>query len=774
MFKNYLKIALRNFKKHFGYSVIKLLGLAVGMACCIIIFLWIQNELNFDRFHEKSDRLYRVVSHMDEAWTSTSPWQLPVVLKKDFPEIEKATRFNNFTFLTRYQDKTFYENTGLVDPDFLDMFSFPLLEGDPSTALSAQNSVIISETTARKYFGTEEAVGKILTMNYDQPMTITGVIKDVPAKSSLQFDMLVPVQLVGEERLNSWWLETQAYILVSENISVDDLRTKMAGTTMKYDKRVKDKKVKNDLQPLSRMHLYGLNDIGDILYIYIFSAIAIIVLITACINFINLTTAKAGNRAGEVGMRKVVGAHRMNIIRQFFGESFLLSFFAMIISLGLVMLFLPAFNNLSGRQLSFNPLQNTSILLTLLIITLVVGILSGSYPALLLSSFKPLRVLQTSRASGSRNPLLRRILVIFQFSITIILIISSIVLQRQMNYINQKDLGFDRNNVIRLSLNQQIRESYEAFKNRLLQNPNIINVTSANNTPTQVGNINPVYWEGGGPDQYKTMNFVTVDYDYFKTFKMDIIQGRSFSREFSTDTQNYIINQAAVDFAKLEEPIGKMFSIWEREGNIVGVVKNFHSKSLHNEIVPIVFALTRDWPHTFIFIRLNPGNIQNTLNIVKSVWSDYAGSFPFAYEFLSDVFKQQYQSDRQTKILYSYFTFLAIFISCLGLLGLAAFTAEQRTKEIGIRKTLGASISSIILLLTREFLLLLGIANLIAWPLAFYIMKNMMNQYAYKADITIWVFISAGLLALIITSVTVSFQAVRAARANPVDSLRYE
>jgi len=715
MFKNYLKIALRNFKKHFGYSIIKLSGL-----------------------------------------------------------VEKASRFNNYTFLTRYQDKTFYEEVGLVDPDFLKMFSFPLLKGDPSTALSVLNSVIISETTARKYFGIEEAIGKILTMNNNQQMTVTGVIEDVPSKSSLQFDMLVPVRLVGEERLQSWWLETQAYILVSENISVDDLRAKMAGTTMKYDKRIKDKKIKDDLQPINRMHLYGLNDIGDILYVYIFSAIALIVLFIACINFINLTTAKADNRAREVGMRKIVGAHKLNIIHQFFGESLVLTVFALLISLVLVILFLPAFNNLSGRQLSFNPLQNGSIIITLIGITLIVGIFSGSYPALLLSSFKPIKVLQKSTASKTRKPLLRWILVVFQFTITIVLMISSIILQKQMNYIKNKNLGFDRNHVIRLFINEEIRENYQAFKNRLLQNPNIINVTAANNTPTQVGNINPVYWEGGGPDQYKTMNFVTVDYDYFETFKMNIIQGRSFSQEFSTDDQNYIINEAAVDFAKLDDPLGKMFSIWTREGQIIGVVKNFHSKSLHNEIVPIVFALTRDWPHTYIFIRLNPNDVQNTLNSVKSVWTEYASNYPFDFEFLNELFEQQYQSDQQTKTLFKYFTFLAIFISCLGLLGLVAFTAEQRTKEIGIRKTLGASVPSLIMLIIREFLMLLTVANLIAWPLAFYIMRNMMNQYAYSVDLTIWVFLSAGLLALVITSTTVSFQAIRAARANPVESLRYE
>jgi len=772
MLKNYLKIALRNLKKHYGYSMIKILGLAVGIACCIVIFLWIQNELGFDRFHENSDSLYRVISHMDGAWTSTSPWMLPVMLKKDFPEVRKATRFNNWTFLARYQDRSFYENVGLVDPDFLEMFSFPLVRGNPATALDAENSVILSRTAARKYFGGEEAMGKVLLFGEDLQLTVTGVMEDVPARSSLQFDVLVPVRLVGERRLNSWWLETQAYIQVADNTLVNDLISKISGTTMKYDQRIEDKVVKNSLQPLTRMHLHGLNDTGSILYVFIFGVIAVIVLFIACINFINLTTAKAGTRAGEVGLRKVVGANRRHIIQQFFSESFVLGFIALLIAMGLTLILLPAFNNLAGRELSLN--FNGPFLLVLAGIVLVVGFVSGSYPALLLASFRPLKVLQKSGSSGARSPLLRRLLVVFQFTITIVLIISSIVLQRQMNYIHTKDLGFDRRHVIRMPLNSPIQKHYEAFKNRLLQDPHIINVTAANNLPTRVGNINPVYWEGGGPDQYQTMNFVTVDYDYFQTFKMKIVQGRSFSREFPTDTQNYIINQSAVDLAGLKEPVGKMFSIWEREGKIVGVVRNFHSQPLHNEIVPIVFALTRNWPHTDIFVRISPDRPQEALATLKGVWSEYASGFPFHYEFLGDIYERMYQSDRQTKILFGYFTYLAIIISCLGLLGLAAFAAEQRTKEIGIRKTLGATVSGLIMLLTREFLVLLAIANLAAWPLAFYIMQNMLKRYAYKAGMNIWMFVLAGILTLFITLATVSFQALRAARANPVESLRYE
>ena len=776
MFSNYFKVAFRNLKKHAFYSFINIIGLAVGMACCILICLWVQDELSFDRFHENSDRLYRLVNHRDGAWTSSTAFSLGRVLKNDFPEIEMNSRFSTRNHLVRFEDRIFYQDVAFVDENFLSMFTFPLTKGDPETALSALSSMVITEHAARTFFGEEDAVGKILTFNNEHNLTISGVVQDVPSSSTMQFDILVPFCALphGERVDQTWWLGCSSYVLLKEGVDLDDFRSKIAGTEKKYDKRTGEKEVVNDVQPINQMHLHGLNDTGPILYVYIFSFIAIIVLGIACINFINLTTARASNRAREVGMRKVVGAGRSAIVRQFFGESVFLSILSFILAIIFVVIALSYFNQLSGKTLSLDPTQIAGIILGILLIAAVAGIVSGSYPALLLSSFKPIQVLRETAASGAKSPLLRRILVIFQFSVAIILIVSSVMMQRQMHFIRNRDLGFTRENIIRLPMNDEIRENYDPFKNALLRKPSIMHVTAASNTPTRTGNINPFYWEGRGPDQYETLNFATVDYDYFKTFDMEIMQGRAFSRDFSTDEQQYIINETALRHTKLEDPIDKMFSMWDREGRVIGVVKDFHNQSLHSPIIPVVFLYLPGWWKNWTFVRLSPVDMQSTLRSVESLWNEHAGGYPFAYEFLDDVFEEQYRSDERTGRIFRDFTILAIFISCLGLFGLAAFMAEQRTKEIGIRKVLGASISNIILLISRELLFLLMIANAIGWPIAYYSMSKLMGNYAYRTNLALWVFVAAGIAALVISILTVSAQAVRAARSNPVDALKYE
>ncbi len=774
MIGNYLKVAFRNLKKHAGYSIINITGLAVGMACCILFYLWVQDELSFDRFHAQADRLYRIVSHRDGAWTGSSPFSLGRVMKQDFPEILKNTRFLNRQILIRYGDALFYEQAALVDPDFLEMFSFPLIHGDPATALNVIETVVVTETAARKYFGNEDPVGKIVTMNNERQLSVTGVIQDPPLNSTMQFTMLVPFRIAGERMDQSWWLGSDSYVLLRDDVNLDDLRSKIAGTELKYDKRIESKQVTNDLQPIVRMHLYGLNETGPILYVYLFSFIAVIILLIACINFINLATARASNRAREVGLRKVVGAGRASIIRQFFGESLLMSCFAFILAIIMVILVMPHFNQLAGKQLAMNPAQNLSILIGLFAIAAFTGIVSGSYPAILLSSFKPIKVLRESASSGARNPLLRRILVVFQFTMAIILIIGSVMIQRQMNYIRNTDLGFVRENVIRIPMNDDLRPNYDGFKNALLQNPNIIHVTSANSSPNRVGNINPFYWEGRSSDEYETLNFVTVDFDYFETFGMEMAAGRSFSRDHATDGQNYIVNEALVEHTKLQPPLGKMLSMWTREGQIIGVVKDFHARSLHNAIGPVAFLLTKDWPHNWLFVKLNSAEIQSSLDFVKSVWTDYAGGYPFTYQFLDDVFEAQYSGDARIGDIFRNFTVLAIFISCLGLFGLASFMAEQRTKEIGIRKVMGASVARINLLMYKEFFILQVISNALAWPAAYYAMTRLMSGYAYRTNLAWWVFVVAGIATILISLLTVSYQAVRAARTNPVDSLRYE
>lgn len=775
MFKNYLTIALRNIKKYKIYSFINILGLAIGIAASTLILLWVQDELSYDNFHTNLNKLHRVVFNVEGEWWNSSSWALSPILKKDYPEIEKATRYARRTQFLKYKEQSFNESGAFVDRDFLDMFCFQFVKGNPETAFATDNSIILTEETASKYFNYEEPMDKVIIMNNGTDLIVTGVIKNVPSNSTFQFNYLAPVRLFGEEKLNSWSVESQSYLLLQKNTNVADLVEKISGIVMKHDTRT-EQKVEVHLQPFEKLHLYRLSSAGPIVYVYIFSAIALLILLIACINFMNLATARSRNRAKEIGMRKVVGAAKINIIRQFFSESIILSFIALLFAILLIDLFLPAFNTLSGKQLSLNLLTNFSHITGLLVITLITGLVSGSYPALVLSSFKPAEVLKTSISSGSNKSLFRKILVISQFTAAIILITSTVVIYNQLDFIRNKNLGFSRNHTVIIPFNAPLKQNYESFKNEIKQNPNIISVTSATNIPTSIGNINPVYWEGQTTENYKTINWVAVDYDYFDTFEMTIVEGRKFSKAYSTDLQNYIVNEEAVKLMGFESAIGKLFSIWQNEGQIIGVVKNFHSRSLHNEIVPVVFTIDPRWNWSLsrIFVKIKPDKIPQTLDYLKTTATRFAPDYPFNYSFLDEHFERQYRGDRQIGSIFKYFSFIAIFISCLGLFGLASFMVGQRTKEIGIRRILGASKSYIMMLLSKEFLVLIIVANLIAWPIAYIVANNLMADYVYRAEITFWIFISAGLLTLLLTFITISLQTIKAARANPVEALRYE
>ncbi|MGD8540363.1 MAG: ABC transporter permease [Candidatus Aminicenantes bacterium] len=773
MFRNYLKTALRVIQKHKAFSFINITGLAVGMACCVLILLWVQDELSYDRFHEDHKQLYRLILKHEGKWYTSSPWALAPVLKEEYEEVTLCTRYAIRNFLATYGERSFYETVAFVDPDFFEMFTFPLVGGSPKALFPTNNSAVITERTAKKYFGNEDPVGKALFINNDTEFTVTGIIKDIPSHSHMNFDIIVPVKLFGDERLNSWALESNSYIKLQKNASPDVFREKIAGVIMKYDKRTQAENIAG-IQSLSRIHLYDVRGGGNILYVYIFSTIAAFILIIACINFMNLSTARGGTRAKEVGMRKVVGARRSNVIKQFFGESMLLSVIALCVAIGLVLLLLPAFNTIAQKNLSLGLGNIAPILLGLIGITLFTGLISGSYPALFLSAFHPAKVIKGTYSKSSRRPMLRRVLVVFQFTIAVVLIIGTIIVYKQLNYIRNKDLGFNRQQVLSLPMNNSIRANLESFKNESQRLSSVVNVTSATSRPTRIGNINPVYWEGRGPDQYETFKFVGMDFDYIKTFEMEIVDGRDFSREFQTDPQNYIVNEEAVKFMKLENPVEKLFSIWDREGQILGVVKNFHSRSLHNEFEPLVLVLTRNWPHNFVFLRIRPENMSQTLKDLGGIWKKFAPNHPFNYSFLDEDFEALYQTDKRTGTLFRYFTILAIFISCLGIFGLAAFTAEQRTKEIGVRKVLGASVSNIIGLISKEFIILLTLANVIAWPVAYALMNRMLSSYAYRTDISAWIFLLAGTLAYSIALITVSYQAFKAARTDPSNALRYE
>jgi putative ABC transport system permease protein len=775
MIKNYIKITWRNIRNNKICSFINITGLAVGMACCILILLWVQDELSYEKFHKNYSALYRIIPELQGTKHRHNPIALAPVFREQYSEVRKIIRYCSRNWLTKHGDKMYNERGAIVDDDFLAMFTFPLLKGDVETVLVSRESVVITERTAAKYFGSKDPIGQSLFMNNNTELIVTGILENIPSNSHLQFDFLASIKLMGDRAHRDWSYDAQTYLLLEKNVSLKDFAEKISGFIMEHDKRTNQEVVLH-IQPLSKIHLYSLNSTDPIIYVYIFLTIAIAILIIACINFINLSTARSNTRAKEIAMRKVVGAEKADIIRQFLGESILLSTIALLQAIVFVCLFLPAFNNLGQKQLTLEIAGNISNLLVLVGIILFTGLLSGSYPAFMLSSFKPANILKRGKLqSGSGGYVLRRILVISQFTATIVLIIGTIIMFRQLNYIRNKDLGLNREHVVAISMNNELREAYRSFKNQIKQNPNVMNVTAARRLPTNIGHMNPVYWEGKSPEDYVTMIDASVDFDYFETFDMKMLQGRSFSEEYTTDEENYILNEEAARITELEAPIGKMFSCWEYEGKIIGIVKNFHSRSLHSEIEPVIFMLSqRHGSHRFVFVKIKPNDIPGTIAYLEKKAAEFAPNNLFEYRFLDDAFDSQYRGDQRRSEIYRCFTFLAILISCLGLFGMASFTAEQRTKEIGIRKVLGASITNIMMMISKDFLILLFVSNVIAWPLAYFLMERLLNNYAYRRSIAVWIFIASGMAAIFLALLTVCIKIVRAAYANPVDSLRYE
>jgi putative ABC transport system permease protein len=785
MIKNYLKIALRNIRRHKGYSFINIAGLAIGMACCILILLWVQDELSYDRFHGNASDIYRVIQDINftdhsTTWTITQG-PLGPSLEKDFPEIIRAARITWRGFRLTYSEKSFDERVGMADGSIFEMFTFPLIKGDPATALSEPRSIVLTEETAEKYFGTEDPLGKTIKADNRYDFLVTGVMKNIPRNSHLQFDFLIPF-IFGRElkyTVDNWRnSQFRTYVQLQKGIPYQEVVQKISGYL--YKKPTLEKDARLNLQPLTRIHLYSNYEFdqahGDITFVTIFSVIASFILLIACINFMNLATARSGNRAKEIGMRKVVGAYKKNIIQQFFGESILLAFIALLFALILVWLLLPVFNNLSAKELSLDVSGNPWILLGLISIALFTGIISGTYPALFLSAFRPVKVLKGASQSSSKGSVFRKILVVFQFSLTILLIICTTVVYTQLNYMRNRKLGYDKEYMIYTGMRGNMRSKFEAVKNELLQNPNILAVTATSNVPTYGYSFsNSLWrWDGQNPDEETLMRAVFVDYDYFKTFRMEIVEGRSYSKEFSTDASDAImVNEAAVKAMGMESPVGKRLSIGDNNFKIIGVVKNYHFRSVRQEIDPLIL-IYNPRPSGVLFARLKSENISQTIGDIENTWKKFAPGYPFRYRFLDEAIDNLYRAEQRVGTIFKYFSFLAVFISCLGLFGLASFMAERRTKEIGIRKVLGASVSGMVVLLSKEFTKWVLVSNLIAWPVAYYAMSRWLESYAYKTNIQLWTFIIASVLALIIAVFTVSYQAIKASLANPVESLRYE
>lgn len=787
MIKNYFKTAWRNLLKNKMFSLINISGLALGMTCSLLIMLWLKDEIRKDKFHENDKRLYRVMENQfysgDISTFESTPGILAENIVKDIPEIEMASQFLWEEEPLFTVGNTFDKEKGrYAQRDFLRMFSYKLLKGNAATALDRPDAVVLSKKLAKKYFKDENPLGKLIRIDTKDNVIVTGVLDELPQSSSLKFDFLMSFEVWRNK--NDWAKEwgnngPRCYALLSKNASVDKVNAKIKH----YIKtKEKDSNVELFLQNFGESYLYsnwenGKQAGGRIEYVKIFSIVANIIMIIACINFMNLATARSLKRAREIGVRKVVGASKRQLMGQFIGESLLVSFLAMCVSLGIVLLLLPTFNSLTGKELSVS-FADSSFIVLILGLIVVTGLLSGSYPALFMSSLKPIVVLKGLLKFKPGATYFRKGLVVFQFALSIVLILGMIVIYRQIDYIHNKNLGFRKEDLLYMPLEGELQKTFMTFKQELLKQPGIKSISSAQSNPLEVGSSTAgVRWPGKDTTKLILFSANPVTFDYVKTMGIQLVDGRDFSPEYSLDTNNYLLNEAALKKIGYKDPVGKELTMWGDKGTIIGVMKDFHHNSLHVPIDPLIIRLFKNSWKTYwgnILIRTEKGKTKEAIASMEKVFRQFNPGFPFRYYFTDEEMLKNYKAEQTVSKLSRYFSFLAIFISCLGLFGLVTFTAEQRVKEIGIRKVLGASVSGIVRMLSRDFLILVLIAAMIAFPVAWWAMNRWLGDFAYRIDIGWWVFVVAGIAALLIALLTVSFQAIKAAIANPVKSLRTE
>ncbi len=803
MIKNYLKIALRNLLKFKAYSFINVLGLAIGIAACMMILLYINDELSYDKFNTKADQIYRV--HTDgklaghEINIAFSPQPLGETLVQDYPEVIQYTRLMpNRTMLIRYKDNVFNEsNFFWADSTIFDVFTIPFIEGDPKTALTQPHTVVLTEKLAKKYFGKEDPMDKIMKFEDGTPYTVKGVVKNCPENAHFHYDMFASIASLGM-RDTKFWINNNfyTYILLKKGVPGSELAAKLPEFARKYagpqlkelfgasyeDLQKSGNAYEFHMQPLTSIHLhshldYELEPNSDIKYIYIFSIIALFILLIACINFMNLSTARSTLRSKEVGMRKVLGSNKSQLIKQFLAESILMTFIAVLVAVVLVEVFLPSFDHLAGKDLSISYFNNWLTIPLLFLTVLVVGLLAGSYPAFFLSSFKPVTVLK-GKYNNSGSAWLRSGLVVFQFAISIILFIGTFVVYGQLKYVQQTNLGFDKDHVLVIQRAWALEKNADTFKNELKNNTHIVSASNADNIPGRIFGQTVFKPEGSQSPQQYILAIMSTGYDFAKTMKLKLLEGRYFSLENPTDSDAVVLNESAVKLMGIKNPLGKriMYPGRTPEDNfltIIGVLKDFHFESLHQKIRPLVITLDRGQT-AYLPVRISPTDVQGSVAFIEKEWKKFVPNKPFEYFFLNDDFNKLYQSEQKTGEIFTAFSVLAIFIACLGLFGLAAFTAERRTKEIGIRKVMGASIPGIVILLSKEFTKWVLLANIIAWPVAYYFMNNWLQNFAYRINPGLGTFLLSGVIALFIALITVSFQAVKVAVANPVNALRSE
>jgi len=807
MFRNYFKTAFRNLLKNKFYTSINVIGLAVGLATCLLILLYVLDELSFDKYNVNADRIYRVNNEIKFGGNyfdlAQGPALMGSTMVREFPQVEQYTRIRWYgSFLVKKGNENMQEGrVGFADSTLFDVFTLPMIAGDPKTALKEYHSLVVTETVAKKYFNSTDVVGKTLRINDTGNYKITAVIKDIPKQSHFNFDFFVPMIENNGSNDDNWLSENwNTYVLLKKNIDPKLLEPQLNAMMDKYvgpelksviNQSLDDFKksggyVRASLTPLTDIHLHSnklgeLDGNGNAEFVYIFSAIALLILLIACVNFMNLSTARSSNRAKEVGVRKVLGSLKKNLVQQFLTESLLISFIALIFAILVAWLLLPYFNQLAGKEIHASTLFQPKMLLSLVVLMLVVGLLAGSYPAFFLSSFQPIDVLKGKLAAGFKRSWLRNALVVFQFIISIILIFGTVVIYNQLNYIHNKDVGFNRNQVLIIQHTDALRDQGTTFKNELLQISGVQNVTMSGYLPVNFNRSNDAFFTSPALDQSTAMSMQnwTVDETYIPTLDIKILQGRNFSPQFPTDSTGIIINEAAAKFLATKNLLNKkLYEIKDintkalNEYFVIGVMKNFNFSSLRDVVTPLALKLGKD--NGNISVRINSSDIPNVLAQIKNKWKAIAPLQPFDYSFMDEDFNKLYTTEQRTGQIFITFAVLAILIACLGLFGLVTYAAEQRTKEIGIRKVLGANVANIVTMISKDFLKLVLIASVIAFPVAWWAMNKWLQDFAYRVNISWWVFALAACIAMLIALITIGFQSIKAAVANPVRSLRTE
>lgn len=814
MIKNYLIITFRSFRQNKIFTLINIIGFAVGIAACLFIMLWIKDEYGFDKFHSKSNRIYRILTGESTGMQPRTPHPLAQQMTIDFPDVENAVSMSPIwgPGLTRaeinvkYEDIV-YDEKGIfsVDTTFFKIFDFPFLSGDPETALKEPGNIILTREMAIKYFGTIEiAMGKMLKLNNELYLTINGIIENVPENSHFTFDFLVSYvsmkQLDRQQnngKLSPYYTWDDFghynYLLLKADANPEVLEKRLSDWILaqnffplseKDRQRVMDGSFRFVLQSMNDIHLHSnitweLGTNGNILYVFIFFASALLILVMACVNFMNLATARSLKRAKEIGIRKAIGAHRKQLIIQFLTESVVLTLISSVIALLLTDLFLPVFNSFTGKELSLNILISFQEIWKLIVGVLVVGIFSGSYPAFFLSSFTPFEVLKGRVRAGSLQLAIRKYLVIFQFVISILLIICTSVIYKQISYLQNRNLGFNQEQVLVISMKDNaVRDKYEEIRTALLLNPDIVNVAAASNIPGGQFNKNSIQYDRNDDNKFVAETFITSD--YFDLLEIKTASGRVFSRDFTGDTtSSFVINEAAAKLYNWDTPVDKGITYYgdgysNARGTIIGVVRDFHIHSLQQPIEPLIILLGQKSSFSYMLVRINRDNVPKTLAFIEKTWNQFDNNHTFSYSFLDVLFKSQYQGEKRMGTIFWIFALLAVFIASLGLFGLSNFMIEQRVKEIGIRKSHGASIYKILRMLVWQFAAWIIIASTIALPLGYYFTYNWLKNFPYRAPISGMVFILAILLTIIVALLTISYQVWNASRMNPVDSLKYE